>query len=165
MRKIKFLLAMSLLVFVFSGCGGSAGGGDEESSDASELHTTIVSTLTGSWFFDDNDEFNGRATNTAGATIRLYSVKNFQMSVSDITFDNTTADSEASATVFYSYTSSARYENSETVLGDNFSIKSYTNSSTTKTQEMILARVTDEQWTLSSPSSNVPHIIITRSTS
>ena len=163
MRSIKILLAMSLLVFLFSGCGGSSGG-DSDDTDASTLHTTIVSTLEGNWFFDKNSEVPGTATNTANESISLYSVKNFKISVSDIVFDDTTIDSEASATVFYSYTSSARYANTTVELG-NFIVKSYSDNSTTGTQEMILTVASNDQWVLSSPSSNIPKIIITRSTS
>ena len=163
MRKTKFLLAMALLVFIFSGCGGSASSDSSSSTDASTLHTTISDTLTGTWAFDES-YFTGKATSTAGTSILFYSVKNFRMSFADIEFDDTTIDSEASVTVFYSYTSSARYESSDVSLGD-FSVKSYTNTSTTRTQEMLLSRVTDDEWILSSSSSNVPSIIITRTSS
>ncbi|MBQ7197185.1 MAG: hypothetical protein IJS40_07220 [Synergistaceae bacterium] len=165
MRKIKFLLAMALLVFLFSGCGGSAGDDSSESGDASELHETIVSTLQGNWFFNDNDYFSGKATSANNESLLLYTVKYFKISIADITFDNTTTDSEASATVFYSYTSSARYENTSTSLG-TFTIRSYSDdTSTTRTQEMVLSRVTDDEWILSSPSSSVPAILITLSSS
>ena len=131
--------------------------------DASALHTTISSFLTGTWSFE-NADFDGTAASTRGDSIRLFSVKNFKLSISDIVFNDNTAESQASATVFYSYTSSARYENSTESLGDNFSIKSYSGSSSTvKTRGMTLSRISDEKWTLTSSSSGVPGITITRS--
>ena len=162
MRKINFLLAMAFLVFIFSGCGGSASS-DSTSTDASTLHTTISNLLTGTWVFDESD-FTGKATSTTGTSILFYSVKNFRMSFSDVAFDNATTDSEASVTVFYSYSSSARYESTGTAIGD-FSIKSYSDTSTTKTKEMTLARITDDEWVLSSSSSSVPTIVINKTSS
>ena len=167
MRKIKFLLAIALLVFVFSGCGGSSSsdsGSSDESTDATELHATIASDFTGDWLFNDNDDFSGKVTDSANRSILLYSVKKFKLSIDDVVFDSTAVDSEASATVFYSFSSSAEYEDSNVSLG-TFNLKSYTDSSTIKTQEMVLSRISDEEWMLSSGSSNVPNILITRSSS
>ena len=164
MRKVNFLLAMAFLVFIFSGCGGSADSNSETGGDdASALHTEITNILTGTWVFDETD-FAGKATSTTDASILLYSVKEFRMSFSGIEFNSTATNSAANITVFYSFTSSARYE-SGSALG-NVSVKSYSDtSSTIRTQEMVLTRVTDEQWVLSSSSSRVPDIIITRSSS
>ena len=161
MRKIKFLLAMALLVFVFSGCGGSAGDDSESTTTDTESvsNTEVSSTLTGDWLFDESSTYTGKATAVVNGTdksITLYHVMNFKLSFSNINFSN---NDEGTADVFYSFVSKARDEDNNS-LG-NFSTKSYADeTSTTRTKRMIISRVTDEEWILSSTESGVPTIII-----
>ncbi|MBR2209157.1 MAG: hypothetical protein IJ859_10165 [Synergistaceae bacterium] len=149
MRKIKFLLAMSLLVFVFSGCGGSAGDGDDSDSDAT-LHEQISELLTGQWLAYSNSV---RSTPTVAATtIRLSSFGNFNLSISDVNFASDSDNSAGTAKVYYSLLCSV-YTFGGNFL-ENLAIRSYTSSSTSIYKEMILTPTSATEWVLQDPDSS-----------
>lgn len=149
MRKIKFLLAMSLLVFVFSGCGGSAGDGDDSDSDAT-LHEQISELLAGQWLAYSNSV---RSTPTVAATtIRLSSFGNFNLSISDVNFASASDNSAGTAKVYYSLLCSV-YTFDGNFL-ENLAIRSYTNSSTSIYKEMILTPTSATEWVLQDPDSS-----------
>ncbi len=147
MRKIKFFLAMALCVFLFSGCGGSKD--NSSSSSSSTLHSKVSGILTGTWVFDESSGYSGKGVITGTTTsIYLAHVTDLKAAFSDISFATSADESAGTASVFYSHTVSARDANLNS-LG-NLTIRSYTSSSaTTKTQNMILTRITDDQWTFS----------------
>ena len=145
MRKIKLLTAMALLVFVFSGCGGSASSDSEDTESA--LHDQIAECLAGHWILDETAVFTGTAigtVNDAATTVRLDDITEFKMIFSDIAFASSSEESAGTGSVYYYYNSSA-YDGDGNTYG-NFKFKSYANGASTKTQSMTLTRESDTQW-------------------
>ena len=154
MRKIKSFLLIALCVFLFSGCGGSADSGSS-SSTSSTLHNTVTSVLTGTWVFDESSGYIGKGTIVGTATpIYLSHVTDAKLSFSDISFATSADASAGTANVFYSHIASAR-DNNSNALG-NLTIRSYTSSTaTTKTQSMVLTRITNNEWSFSNGSTTI----------
>ena len=188
MRRFKawsLLFVMALCVMIFSGCGGSYTE-DEESSTttednntttddetttsedvttSSDVTSTIISTLSGDWQFDEASTYMGHTTyESADNTeheINLWYVSDYTMAISDITLSGTSPDLTGSANVNYSYVCTALDENGAS-LG-TLSLK----SGSAKT--MTLSQLSANKWlfesTSTSSSSNLNRIVITLSSS
>lgn len=154
MRNIKIFLAISLCVFLFSGCGGSANS-NSSSSASSTLHDSVKSILTGTWMIDESSGYYGKGT-IAGTTtaVNLIHVSDLKLSFSEISFATSADESAGTASVFYSYTASAMDTNGNSY--GNLHIRSYSSpTATTKTQNMILSHMTDTEWMFSNGSTRI----------
>ena len=158
MRKIKILIAMSLCVFLFSGCGGSAGTSDDsETEETSTLHENVSAALTGSWVLDSTAEgviYTGSGTiNPATTAVTLTQASEFMISFSAPDFASESNESAGNVDVFYSHVATL-YDRSGASRG-TLSIKSYTDASAeSKVQNMVIRRVTDDKWVLTSPNTD-----------
>ncbi len=146
MRKIKFLTAMALLVFIFSGCGGSADSSSEEESDTTTYHEKITSFLTGQWFAPST------SISRASSMVILSDFGNFNLSLTDIKFASDSDNSAGTAKVYYSILCSV-YDRKSNFI-ENLAIRSYTISSASIYKEMILTRNSDTEWILQDPDSS-----------
>ena len=161
MRKMKFWAAMALLVFAFmsGGCGGSASSDDNSSSDSSDtatLHSQVKALLEGQWVIDSNYGYNvGSATiNPVGgsAVPVVLGRPDFKVIFSNISFTDSSEESDGSGSIYYSLVSPAT-QTDGTSLGD-FIHRSYTSSSSSKTLSMTLTRTSDLVWTCTDSSGN-----------
>ena len=153
MRKIKFLTAMALLVFVFSGCGGSASSDSEDSGTTeSTLHQQVKAFLEGGWVIDMDFPLSGTIQNSTTYTYSyLKNVQNttFKMVISDVTFLSSADTATGSATVYYYFESPVYASISTGNSSGNFYFKSYTTGASTKTQKMTITRdLSDTRWRL-----------------
>ena len=149
MRKIKFMLAMALLVFVFSGCGGSSSGGDSDGSTdetTSTFHETVSSFITGEWSYDSSS-ISG--TVETAAVYNLNNFENFKMSFTDIEFGSNSKNASGKGKVYYSL--SCTMSGSD----EKINITSYSSSSTSIYKEMTLTYITDTEWMFSDNNSSV----------
>jgi len=147
MRKIKFLTAMALLVFIFSGCGGSADSSSEEESDTTTYHEKISTLITGEWEFKSTSTYNGTAWTAANATLGNF--ENFKMSFSDIEFGSDSQTASGKAKVYYSFTCTAGTSKEKT------KITSYESSASSIYKEMTLTRVSDKEWNFQDSNSSI----------
>lgn len=142
MRKMKFLMALALLVFVFSGCGGSADNGEEESE--TDYHETVTNFLTGEWMFDSLAAHSG--TITTARNLDLKDFGSFRMSFTDIEFGSNSRTASGKGKVYYSLTCTAG--NSQ----EKIRITTYSGSAY---KTMNLRRSSDSQWHFSDDDTDI----------
>ena len=136
-----------------------------DSTTSEDSNETFISTLTGTWQFDETSTYAGKATyESADKTeyeMHLWSVTDFTMTFSDITLSGTSPDLAGSANVIYSYKCTALDKDGNSLGVVNM------NSGTGKT--MTLSQLSTNKWLLESTSasnsSNVNRITITLSSS